>query len=51
MADYNTHTYFGMQVLEALPLDLRRFVTRDLAAFRLGLYGPDPLILSLAPRS
>lgn len=49
MADYNTHTYFGMQVLEALPLDLRRFVTRDQSAFRLGLYGPDPLIFE--PRS
>lgn len=44
MADYNTHTYFGMRVLEQLPTDLRRQMTQDLPAFRLGLYGPDPLI-------
>lgn len=44
MADYNTHTYFGMRVLEQLPLDLRRQFTQDLPAFRLGLNGPDPLI-------
>ena len=44
MADYNTHTYFGMRVLEQLPTDLRRQMIQDLPAFRLGLYGPDPLI-------
>jgi hypothetical protein len=46
MADYNAHTYFGMRVLEELPADLRRQCAEDLPVYRLGLYGPDPLIFS-----
>ena len=44
MADYNAHTYFGMRVLEEMPCDQRRRCIEDLPVFRLGLYGPDPLI-------
>ena len=47
MADHNAHTYFGLRVLEQLPADLRTHVSGDMPAFHLGLYGPDPLILSL----
>lgn len=46
MPNYNAHTYFGQQVLQSLPLELRQSCTRDLPLFRLGLYGPDPLIFS-----
>lgn len=46
MPNHNAHTYFGQRVLELLPLELRRDCVRDLSAFRLGLYGPDPLIFS-----
>ena len=46
MPNYNAHTYFGQQVLQALPLELRQSCTKDLPLFRLGLYGPDPLIFS-----
>ena len=47
MANYNAHTYFGMRVLEQLPSNVRRLCADDMPAFRLGLYGPDPLIFSL----
>ena len=46
MPNYNAHTYFGQQVLQSLPLELRQSCTKDLPLFRLGLYGPDPLIFS-----
>ncbi len=46
MPNYNAHTYFGQRVLQNLSLALRRRCTRDLPVFRLGLYGPDPLIFS-----
>lgn len=46
MPNYNAHTYFGQQVLQSLPMELRQSCTRDLPLFRLGLYGPDPLIFS-----
>ncbi|MDY3014515.1 MAG: zinc dependent phospholipase C family protein [Evtepia sp.] len=46
MANYNAHTYFGMRVLEKLPPDLKNLCAGDLPVFRMGLYGPDPLILS-----
>jgi hypothetical protein len=35
-----------MRVLEELPADLRRQCAQDLPVYRLGLYGPDPLIFS-----
>lgn len=44
MADGNTHIYFGIGVLTALPGPLRQKLTRDMDAFYLGLQGPDPLI-------
>ena len=47
MAHYNAHTYFGMRVLEELSLRERQMLAEDLSLFRIGLYGPDPLIFSL----
>ena len=44
MADGNTHIYFGIGVLAALPEDLSQKLARDMDAFYLGLQGPDPLI-------
>lgn len=44
MADGNTHIYFGIGVLAAMPDHLRQKITRDMDAFYLGLQGPDPLI-------
>lgn len=44
MADGNTHIYFGIGVLAALPVHLRDKLSRDMDAFYLGLQGPDPLI-------
>lgn len=44
MADGNTHFYFGLGVLAALPEEQRTHLTRDMDAFYLGLLGPDPLI-------
>lgn len=44
MANGNTHIYFGIGVLEAMPEPARRKITRDMDAYYLGLQGPDPLI-------
>lgn len=44
MADGNTHIYFGIGVLAALPEHLSQKLARDMDAFYLGLQGPDPLI-------
>ena len=44
MADGNTHIYFGIGVLAALPENLSQKLARDMDAFYLGLQGPDPLI-------
>lgn len=46
LANHNAHTYFGQQVLEQLPTDLKKLCTDDQPVFQLGLYGPDPLIFS-----
>lgn len=47
MADYVAHMFFGMRVLETLPLELRKAALEDSQVFQMGLYGPDPLIFSL----
>lgn len=47
MADYVAHMFFGMRVLEAMPLELRKAALEDAQVFQIGLYGPDPLIFSL----
>jgi len=44
MADGNTHIYFGIGVLAALPERISQKLARDMDAFYLGLQGPDPLI-------
>ena len=44
MPNYNAHTYFGMKVLEELPVEARRSCVEDLPVFRTALYGPDPLL-------
>ena len=44
MADGNTHIYFGIWVLAALPERISQKLARDMDAFYLGLQGPDPLI-------
>ncbi|MBQ2925383.1 MAG: zinc dependent phospholipase C family protein [Ruminiclostridium sp.] len=44
MADGNTHIYFGIGVLAALPERISQKLARDMDAFYLGLPGPDPLI-------
>ncbi len=44
MPSYNAHTYFGMRVLEELPIEARRSCVEDMPVFRTALYGPDPLI-------
>ena len=46
MPNHIAHSYFGQRVLSQLPKDLREVYQRDLPVFRLGLYGPDPLIFS-----
>ena len=44
MPNYNAHTYFGMKVLEELPVEARQSCVEDLPVFRTALYGPDPLL-------
>lgn len=46
MPNHIAHSYFGQRVLSQLPGELREAYLRDLPVFRLGLYGPDPLIFS-----
>lgn len=46
MPNHIAHSYFGQRVLAQLPGELRAAYLRDLPVFRLGLYGPDPLIFS-----
>ena len=46
MPNYYVHEVFGERVAHRLPAPLRRAIAQDPTAFRVGLYGPDPLIFS-----
>ena len=51
MPHFYAHRVFGEQVWLALPHTLRQRLARGYPAFRLGLYGPDPLFFHSLRRS
>lgn len=47
MPNYYVHELFGNRVATKLPQPLRQAIEREPGAFRVGLFGPDPLIFSV----